>query len=177
MSEKKKSPKKSLEYARPEPGTFELRAFPGVVFRFRKITIDDEAWCIDTLGGAIGDIIRREKERAGVLCRLYFHCLTDEGKRHFLPEKRVEVDYENGGEKEVVVSGPRLFMQAIDGGSVTEIIMIARAFLKTIAASRPIDDLPEDLKKSVMKWLAEDKKPKPEPGPMGSEVVDLRKGP
>ena len=45
------------------------------------------------------------------------------------------------------------FMRAIDGGSMTEMTLIALAFAKTLFASRPISDLPEDVKKKVLEMV------------------------
>lgn len=155
MSEKKRVPKKtSLEYTRPTPGTFTLETFPGVTFRFRKITIDDEAWVSEHFEGrSPWAIMTAPKAQAAELCRLYFHFLEDRSKEHFVPETKKERDYETGEEREVVVSGPRLFMQSIDGGNLTEMTLISHAFTKTILASRPISALPEEVKKSLQKWI------------------------
>lgn len=148
MSQKKVS-KKSLEYVRPELGTFTLVAFPGVVFRFRKLSIDDESWCLQTFGSDPWTFINRQKAQAAELCRMYFHFLDDESKSHFKPEREKKMDYDTGEEKEELITGYRQFMRKIDGGSLTEMLLIASAFAKTLIASRPISDLPEELKKSL----------------------------
>jgi hypothetical protein len=158
----KKLNKKSLEYVRPDTGRFELNTFPGVEFRFRKISIDDEAWAVETFGKSPWEIITGKSAQAADLCRLYFHFLTDDGKQRFIPVRKKEMDYETGEEKDVVISGPRLFMQSIDGGSLTEMVLISRAFVQTVVASRPISELPDDVKKSVLKWMNEAPPPKSE---------------
>ncbi len=157
MSEKKKINKKSIEYVRPEPGSFNLAAFPGVEFKFKKIFLDDEAWVIDTFGKNIWEIINNKQVHAADLCRMYFRFLEDASKVHFKPEEIETLDYETNEVKKELVNGPKKFMRSIDGGSVTELILIAQAFLKTLIASRPISDLPEDVKKNVMEAIAEAK--------------------
>lgn len=176
MSKKKPAIKKTIEYVRPRPGTFGLEKFPGVEFTFRIISIDDEAWCVQNLGKKPWDVMTSDTASAVDLCRLYFYFLTDEGKIHFVPFKKEEMDFETGLTKEVIISGPRLFMQSIDGGSLTEMTLIGRAFLQTIFASRPISELPEDIKKNLMDWVKKNQKAEKEvePGPMGSQVVELR---
>lgn len=166
MPTKKKQPsKKSIEYVRPQPGTFTLEKFPGVEFKFRLITIDDESWCIEKLGKTPWGMIKPGAEAmAADLCRMYFHFLTDGSKRKFVPEEREEMDYETGKTNKVIVSGPRLFMQSVDGGSITEITIIGHAFLQTLLASRPLDAMPEEMKKKVQEWIRKEQSKKtPEP--------------
>jgi hypothetical protein len=163
MADKKKPSKASLEYVRPEPGTFNLVAFEGVEFRFRKITIDDEAWAKEHFGKTIWEIINESSVEAAQVCRLYFHFLEDGFKALFPPERVEVVDYENGGKKEELLNGPKKFMRAIDGGSLTELTLIALAFAKTVFASRPISDLPEDVKKKVMELVKSQKPAAKEP--------------
>jgi hypothetical protein len=150
MSAKKPAPKKALAYTRPQPGTFTLNKFPGVDFRFRMISIDDEAWCLENLGNTPGTIISSKTATSAELCRLYFHFLEDDCKARFIPEEAESINYDTGKKETVVVPGYRLFMKSIDGGSLTEILLIARAFLKTLLASRPISDLPDEVKKNLM---------------------------
>lgn len=159
MSERKKPSKKSLEYVRPTPGHFELQAFPGVVFHFRKVTLDDEPWVLETFGKSIWEIMSADKVEAKDLCRLWFHFLDDTSKSHFKPEKKQEMDYDSGEMKEVLYAGWRQFMRAIDGG-LCEILMVSKAFLETILSARPLDDLHDEaLKKRVLSRL--EKQPNP----------------
>ncbi len=156
--EKKKVNKKSIEYVRPEPGSFDLKAFPGHVFKFKKIVIDDEAWVMETFGKPTWEVINSKEAMASDLCRLYFHFLEDQDKAKFPPEQVEEMNYETGVKGMNLINGPKKFMRAIDGGSLTEMMLIAHAFLKTLIASRPISDLPDDLKKSVLGIIEKGKK-------------------
>lgn len=155
MTEKKekKVNKKALEYVRPAFGSFNLKAFPGFEFKFKKISIDDESWVKQNMGRHSWEIINSDKAEAAELCRLYFHFLENEGKTKFPPETIEEMDYETGEKKSVLLNGPKKFMQSIDGGSLTEMLLIAQAFLMTMVASRPMSDLPEDLKKTVLESI------------------------
>lgn len=175
MTKKKIPSKKSIEYVRPTPGTFTLVKFPGVEFSFRLINVDDESWCMSKFEKLPWAVMTAEKSMAADLCTLYFNFLTDECKQRFVPVRKEEMDYETGETKEIIVSGPRLFMQSIDGGNIVEMTLISHAFLQTILASRPIDSLPEEIKKNLLKQIQKNKeKSQPEPGPMGSQIVDLR---
>lgn len=168
--EKKRVNKKSLDYVRPQPGKFTLEAFPNVEFKFRKMTIDDDAWAEATFGMNPYAMISQKTANTEDLCRLYFHFLDAESKTHFKPITEKEPDYEKGGEKETLIPGHRRFMKSIGAGLV-EVFMIANAFGETLLSSRPISDLPEELKKNLMAQVEK----KTESGPMGSEIVDLRK--
>jgi hypothetical protein len=175
MPPKKTTSKKSLGYTRAQPGIFSLEKFPGVEFKFRIITVDDEAFCHKSFGKTPWELMTSTSIMAADLCRLYFHFLTDDSKKNFIPERRTEIDYETGEEKEVVISGPRLFMQSIDGGSPTEMMLIGKAFFDTLASSCPLENLPDDLKKTVLEAIKrKQEQSKTEAGPMGSTIVDLR---
>jgi hypothetical protein len=160
MTSAKKISKKSLSYVRPVPGSFELEKFPGHEFRFRKITLDDEAWCVEKLGASPFEIMSRDKVQASELCRLYFHFLVDSDKERFFPIEEEVTDYDTGEKKKEVVAGWKRFMRSIDGGSITEMLLIARAFAATIFASRPITDLPDELKKSLLNLVEKAEKKK-----------------
>jgi hypothetical protein len=149
----KKASKKSLTYVRPQPGTFTLEAFPGIEFRFRKVTVDDEAWCEETLGKTPWAVLLQKKEQSAVLCRMLFHFLHEDDKGHFTPIEEEKLDYDTGKTEVRLVAGYKRFMRSIDGGSPTEIILITQAFTKTLLASKPIDTLPDDLKKSLLTHL------------------------
>jgi hypothetical protein len=150
MSEKKKVSKKSLEYVRPQFGSFDLRAFPSVEFKFKKISIDDEMLVKEKFGQHSWEIVSKGTAEASELCRLYFLFLTDESKAYFKPEEIEELDYETNETKKVLINGPKKFMRSIDGGNMTEMLLIADAFVKTLIASRPMSDLPEEIKKNIL---------------------------
>lgn len=154
----KRVSKKSLEYIRPQPGTFTLESFPGHEFRFRKISIDDEAWCVEKLGVPIHELVSREKVQAADLCRLYFHLLVEDDKKLFFPVEEDVTDYDTGEKKKETIAGSRLFMRAVSGG--VELILIGDAFLKTFFSSRPITDLPDDLKKTLLALVEKGEKAK-----------------
>lgn len=181
MGQKLKVNKKAVEYVRPQRGTFTLNAFPDREFHFRKITVDDDAWVSQTFGKGIGELLHQGKAETAELCRLYFHFLDDEDKLLFPPERRTVVDYEQGGEKEELINGPKKFMQSIDGGSLTELLMISQAFVKTLIASRPISDLPDDLKKSLQagieKAKAENAQANPPAAGKATDEVEAKLGP
>lgn len=151
--EKKKVNKKSLEYVRPELGEFNLKAFPGHTFKFKKITVDDEAWVQDTFGVTAWSIVAQKKAQLSDVCRLYFRFLDDESKKLFPPEEVEELDYETGETKKFLLNGPKKFMRSIDGGALAEVLMIGQAFIKTLLSCRPISDLPEEVKKSLQKTM------------------------
>lgn len=157
---KKKINKKAIEYVRPEPGIFDLKAFPGIEFKFRKIWIDDEAWINQTFNKNVWEMMNNSAASSADLCRMYFNFLTDESKLHFPPEKVEELNYETGEKEQVLLNGPKKFMRSIDGGSMVEITLIAQAFLKTLLASRPLDDLPEEIKKNILTRYQDTKKEK-----------------
>ena len=153
MSEKKKVNKKSIEYVRPQMGSFDLKAFPGRVFTFRKMNLSDDPWCKKNLGAVPGEIIRSEKMEALTLCRMYFHFLTEESQDHFQALTETKKDDDTGKEVETFVTRPEVFMRTIDGGNTVELMLIANAFLETLINSRSLNDLPESLKKSLLEVL------------------------
>lgn len=155
--EKKKVNKKALDYVRPQMGHFDLKAFPGVTFSFRKITLDDDPWCVKNLGASPWAIINSEKNDALTLCRMYFHFLTPESQEHFPAVKEESKDDDTGEVKERFVTRPEAFMRAIDGGNTVELLLVANAFAETLFSSRSVNDLPEALKKSLMKQAEKQK--------------------
>lgn len=168
----KKVSKKSIEYVRPPLGRFRIEKFPDHEFRFRKITVDDEAWCIENLGSTPAGIVTSKVQEAEKLCELYFNFLEDDDKELFIPVKRKVRNYKTGEETDEIIPGHKLFMQSISGG-LAELTMIGYEFVKTMLACRPISELPEDIKKSLLKSTKK-VAAKSEPGPMGSTIVDLR---
>lgn len=166
MSETTKKPsKKSAAYARPQPGTFGLLAFPGVEFEFRKIMVDDEAWAEEQFGVGVYEFASQTRNQVKDLCRLYFHFLKPESQALFKPEEMESTDPETGAVKKELVTGSVKLMRSIQGGSLTELLMMSHAFAKTLAASRPMSELPEDLKKSLEELVLKAKEKAPEANP------------
>jgi hypothetical protein len=175
--EKKKVSKKSLEYVRPQPGKYTLEAHAGREFRFRKPTVDDTAWCEATFGQDPMGMIQQKKAPLADLCRLFFRYLDDESKAAFAPREYSAVDDETGIATKVTLGGWRRMMKDIEGG-IPEVLSISLAFAQTIFASRPISEMSDEEKKRVgpvLDHLTQAAQPEPQPGPMGSQIIDLRK--
>lgn len=121
-----------LQDVRPVLGTFTLRVTDDVEHRFRKIGLDDEIWAEDTFGMGISEFFAPGRDvKLSDICRMWFHFLDDQS--HFPAKKKTVPDDENGGTKEVVVPGFRVFLQAIDED---EVKAVAAAFEKSMKASR-----------------------------------------
>lgn len=99
----------------------------------RKITLDDENWIRETFGEK--DVFN-EHMTTTQMCRIAFHQLRDEDKKHFAP---IDCDIFNEDTGETFtgkIGGWKLMLKKISG--VNEKVGIMRALIQNAGISRPM---------------------------------------
>lgn len=148
----KKVDKKSLTYVLPKFIAFHLKAISKEL-SFRKFTIEDYAWVQETFGKAVEELLQPGQGiQLSTLCRIWFRALSEESKLEFPFSEETRVNDETG-EKQVAQFPPwRVFMKSMEPW---EIPIVSEAFSITMLSSRPLQEWPEDLKKSLEKARGE----------------------
>lgn len=124
------TPDVSLNQLKPMDVAIEI---DGKEMTLRKITLDDENWIRETFGEK--DVFN-EHMTITQMCRIAFHQLTDEDKKHFAPIDCEITNDDTGETFKGKIGGWKLMLKRVSG--VNEKVAIMRALIQNAGISRPM---------------------------------------